>query len=122
MKVAGFGFRKAASVTSLRDALTATGDAGGVTHVATVDGKAEAAVFLQFAKTLGLPVLTIPADQLSEVKVLSVSTKSDRLWGTGSLSEAVALLAAGPGARLSGLRVISSDSMATCAIATGDAA
>lgn len=122
MKVAGFGFRKMASEASLVDALAATGDAEGVTHLATVHGKADAPVFLAFAETLGLPVLTIPAEDLPLAPVLSVSAKSERIWGTGSLSEAVALQGAGPAARLSGLRVISSDSMATCAIATGDAA
>jgi cobalt-precorrin 5A hydrolase len=39
--------------------------------------------------------------------------------GVGSVAEAVALAAAGPGARIVVARVISSDRMATCAIAQG---
>jgi cobalt-precorrin 5A hydrolase len=45
------------------------------------------------------------------------SEKSKSMYGTGSLSEAVALIAAGPKARLLAARAISPDTMATCAIA-----
>ncbi|HRO16470.1 MAG TPA: hypothetical protein PLL33_15800, partial [Paracoccus sp. (in: a-proteobacteria)] len=40
--------------------------------------------------------------------------------GTGSVAEAVALAAAGPGARITTRRVVSPDRSATCAIAQAD--
>ncbi len=49
-----------------------------------------------------------------------VLTRSERVaerFGTGSVAEAAALAAAGPGARLVAPRVVSTDGMATAAIA-----
>ena len=119
MRVAGFGFRKGAAPASLHSALDVAVSGQGVTHVATVSEKAASEVFQAFASRTGLPVIAVDADALGDVEVLTVSKKSLRLWGTGSLSEAVALLAAGPEAVLTGPRVVSPDSMATCAIAIG---
>ncbi len=117
MSVAGFGFRQGATRESLADALMAAGGAAGVTRLATVVEKAEAPVFRGFAAELNLPVDAIRASELPAAPVLTASAKSEAMYGTGSLSEAVALIVAGPGARLLGPRVISADRMATCAIA-----
>ncbi len=117
MKVAGFGFRKGAGVESLMQALEAAGGAAGISRIATVVEKAEAPAFRDLAARLGLPLEAVAKDALPWVAVETQSEKSEAIYGTGSLSEAVALIAAGPKARLLVARTISPDSMATCAIA-----
>jgi cobalt-precorrin 5A hydrolase len=115
MKVAGFGFRKGASVAALQDALVRAGGAVGVTHLATVADKA--AALAPFARALDLPVVAISAAELAVQPVLTYSPRVQALYGTGSLAEAAALAAAGPGARLLGPRAQSQDRTATAAIA-----
>lgn len=118
MRVAGFGFRKGAGVESLLDALSGAGGAG-VTHVATVEAKAGAACLTELAAKLGVPVCAIGSKDLAKAEVATHSEKSVAMYGTGSVSEAAALVAAGPGARLIAERSLSADKMATCAIAEG---
>ncbi len=119
MKVAGFGFRTGASLASLQQALCAAGDADDVEAIATVLDKAEAPVFLALSKALDLPIKAIAPDVIATAPVTTQSAKSQTLRGTGSLSEAAALSAAGAGATLLAPRAISRDKMATCAIAEG---
>ena len=119
MIVAGFGFSKSADVASLAAALRATG-ASGVTHFATVEEKAESAALKDLAETMGLVIQPIVADALPSASVETQSERSKRIFGTGSLSEAVALLGAGRNARLVVARVISPDRQSTCAIAEGE--
>ena len=118
MKVAGFGFRADVSVSSLCDALEAAGGTADLRGIATLADKAEHAVFQEFGRKVGLPIEAIAQDRIKAVDVTTHSAKSHRLRGTGSVSEAAALAAAGPGARLSTTRAISADKMATCAIAS----
>lgn len=118
MIVAGFGFRSGASAQSLAEAYARAG--GGAEALATARDKAETAAFRALAETLGLPVLGLSESALAAQPTLTRSAAAQRARGTGSLAEAAALAAAGPGARLLGPRVISADRMATCAIATGD--
>lgn len=121
MIVAGFGFRGTASLASLRAALDlAQADQPAVTHLATADDKT--AGLAPLAKALGLPVIAIPPQALAGCVTPTRSTASLQARGTGSLAEAAALCAAGPGARLLSLRRISPDSQATCAIAQGPSA
>ncbi|MDO5612468.1 MAG: precorrin methylase [Paracoccus sp. (in: a-proteobacteria)] len=113
MIVAGFGFTSTAGVASLRGALQAATAATGLTptHAATAPDKAAALA------VLGLPVIAVtdlPADTPTQ------SAASLRARATGSLAEAAALAAAGPGARLAAVRVVSPDRRATCAIALKD--
>jgi cobalt-precorrin 5A hydrolase len=115
MRVAGFGFRKGATEAALQDALTRAGGAVGVTHLATAADKA--AALAPFGRVLGLPVVAIPAAVLAVQPVLTQSPRVHALYGTGSLAEAAALAAAGPGARLFGPRAQSADGTATAAIA-----
>lgn len=117
MKIAGFGFRKNANADSMLAAFEAVG-AAGVTHIATVDSKACLA-FTELGDRLALPVRLVPEESLGAAQVTTRSSKSIEMYGTGSLSEAVALIAAGEGARLVATRVMSEDRMATCAIAEG---
>lgn len=118
MIVAGFGFRAGVTQASLSDALARAG-AQGVTHLATLDGKA--AALAPLARALGLPVLPLPAAALAGQPVLSRSARVLARFGTGSVAEAAALAAAGPGARLRGPRAVSADGLAAAAIAEGPA-
>jgi len=120
MRVAGLGFRAAAREESLSDALARAGGAAGLTALAVPADKAGAACLAALAARLGLPIRAIPQDALAIAITPTESPRLRVLRGTGSVAEAAALAATGPGARLLGLRAISSDRMATCAIATGD--
>jgi cobalt-precorrin 5A hydrolase len=118
MIVAGFGFRRAASVESLLDAMDKALGAQLPTRLATAEDKAAAPAFLALSARLGLPIQAIAPDALVQVETLTRSAKVRTLRGSGSLAEAAALVAAGPGASLLGPRAVSADRMATCALAT----
>lgn len=120
MIVAGFGFRKAASADSLADALArANGPAPDV--IATADDKTRTRAFQTLSARLRLPVRGIAAEAIAVQDTLTETATSRAARGTGSLAEAAALAAAGPGARLLAPRSVSADSMATCALAEGGA-
>ncbi len=116
MKVAGFGFRAAATVQALHTALDAAGGAVGLTALATAADKAHAPAFAHFAKGMNLPILAIPLSDLRAAPA-TPSTLAPARYGGQSLAEAAALGAAGPGARLTGPRSVSPCGTATCAIA-----
>ena len=117
MRVAGFGFRAAASAGSLRDALAAAGGSEGLVALATADGKACARPLLALAAELALPVRGVTPAALAAAATLTRSARVAARFGTGSVAEAAALAAAGPAARLLGPRAVSHDGMATAAIA-----
>jgi cobalt-precorrin 5A hydrolase len=117
MIVAGFGLRSGATLAALQDALARAGGAERVTHLATLAAKAEG--LGPMARVLGLPVLALEPDILRGVPTLTQSDRVVEMFGTGSVAEAVALVAAGPGARLFGPRAVSVDGTATAAIAEG---
>ncbi len=117
MIVAGFGFRSEVTLAALQDALALAGGAEGVTHLATLAAKAEGLAGL--AAALGLPVMRLAAEELRGQAVVTRSERVEALFGVGSVAEAVALAAAGPGAQLRGPRAVSSDGTATAAIAEG---
>ena len=120
MKVAGLGFRKDATLASLREALFAAGGPEGLAAVATVSDKADAAALKLLASECDLPIKAISMDVLATI---TTPTRSDAVierFGTGSVAEAAALAAAGRRARLISTRKISQDRMATAAIAEGD--
>ncbi|WP_020042788.1 cobalamin biosynthesis protein [Salipiger mucosus] len=120
MIVAGLGFRRAAGPDSLRDALArALGDRA-VNALATAEDKAEAAALAALARALGLPLVGVPPEALAVQPTLTRSEASFAARGTGSLAEAAALAAAGPGARLIAPRCLSQDRMASCALAEGE--
>lgn len=120
MRVAGFGFREAASLESLSDALARAGGRDGLTALAAPDDKAGARCLADLAARLGLPIRAVSPTALAATATLTEAPRVRRLRGTGSVAEAAALAAAGPDARLAGPRVMSSDRMATCAIASGE--
>jgi cobalt-precorrin 5A hydrolase len=120
MKIAGIGFREAAGIDSLRNALMSAGGTDGVMALATAAEKAEAQALVALAAELHLPILAIAPGALAAVETQTWSERVAARFGTGSLAEAAALAAAGPAARLLGPRAVSADSMATAAIAEGD--
>lgn len=119
MIVAGFGYRSGATAESLRSALAraqAHMQAAGapITHVATTADK------LPLLAALDLPVLAV--ESVAGIATPTRSPASLIARGTGSVAEAAALAAAGPGGRLLVPRHISADRLATCAIAEGASA
>ena len=115
MIVAGFGFTTRATAHSVADALQRTGCSARIDAVATAADKAPALV-----QMLGRSVVAIAAVDLALMETSTQSAASQLARGTGSVAEAAALAAAGKNARLLVPRCISTDRMATCAIATGD--
>lgn len=135
MKVAGFGYRRDANASSLADALDlATQVHGEVDCLAVSSGTLESSETLtctedrvspkniDCVKALSLdrniPLKVIDESALRYIPTVTQSEASIREKGTGSVAEAVALAAVGNG-RLLGPRVVSSDRMATCAVAEG---
>jgi cobalt-precorrin 5A hydrolase len=101
----------------LQDALSRAGGPFGVTHLATLQAKAEGLAAL--GQALGLPIIALEPEAL---RGIATPTRSDRvaaIFGIGSVAEGAALAAAGPGARLRGPRAVSADGTATAAIAEG---
>lgn len=117
MIVAGFGFRAAASEESLRDALHRAAGAHPVDALAALTHKAETPAFLRFAAATGLPVHHIAPEAATAAPTITQSAAAHAAHGTGSVAEASALCAVGVGGRLIQPRVISTDRMATCALA-----
>ena len=122
MKVAGFGFRQDVTLASLREALLAAGGPEGLAAVATISDKADADVLKQLARECGVPIRAVSAEVLAGIDTPTQSKRVAEKFGTGSVAEAAALAAAGPGARLIGARAVSPDRTATAAIAEGDGA
>lgn len=120
MKVAGLGFRKDVTLASLREALLAAGGTEGLAALATVGDKADAEPLKQLARECGVPIKAVSADALASVDTPTQSQLISERFGTGSVAEAAALAAAGPGARLIAARAVSQDRTATAAIAEGD--
>ncbi len=119
MIVAGFGFRQAATIESLLDALDKARGTQMPSRLATAEDKALAPVFQALAARLGLPGDATTPEALAVTETPTRSARVRALHGSGSLAEAAALVAAGPGASLLGPRAISADRMAACALATG---
>lgn len=117
LKVVGFGFRQQATLESLEHALDQL-----IAQYGPIDRLAAAHSMLPLVQMLGkarnIPVISVADAELASVTTLTHSAYSLREKGTGSVAEAVALLAAGSGVRLLGPRTISDDRKATAAVAT----
>ncbi|MFC3283061.1 cobalamin biosynthesis protein [Litchfieldella rifensis] len=116
MTVAGFGFRREALLASLIDALERIEK-----HHGAVDRLAATHTMCPLVQALGkargIAVIAVADAALSTATTITRSRHSLQARGTGSVAEAVALLAAGPGAELLGPRLISADRLATAAVA-----
>lgn len=117
--VAGLGFSSQASAESLRAAYDLASAGHDVSALATVADKDGHPALAEFADSLNLPLHLLPAEDLAGQRTLTCSPRSRATYGTGSVAEAAALVAAGPSARLLAPRHISTDRLATCAIAIG---
>lgn len=105
--------RAGVGIDSLRQALALTGVQ--VTALATI---AERAAALQpLATELGLPLRIVDA---TGIVTPTQSARVQARFATGSVAEATALVAAGPKARITVLRVATADGMATCAVAVAE--
>lgn len=126
--VAGLGFRAGCEVDSLRSALQAAVDDASTAHglpitlahlsaLATAADKAHHPALLQLAAELQVPIHPIPLPVLADQPSAPSAHVPER-YGAHSVAEAAALAAAGSGATLLGRRSISSDRMATAALAS----
>ena len=119
MTIAGLGCRRGAGVEDALDAIAAACAAWGVVlldALAVLPAKADEPGLAAAARRLGLPLLVVaPA---ADARLSTRSLASLAAIGAGSASEAAALGAAGPGARLLGPRLALGP--VTCAIAVGE--
>jgi cobalt-precorrin 5A hydrolase len=116
MRVAGLGFRSAVTQETLANLLL---EAGEINALATLADKATHPAFLALAAAFNLPIRPIARAQLAGLATPTRSCRIEQGFGTGSVAEACALAAAGPGARLITPRITSADGMATLSIAQG---
>ena len=116
--VAGIGCRsgvEAAEVLAAIAAACAAHAVAALDGLATVPAKRDEPGLAETARRLGLPLLVVaPA---GDARLLTRSQASRAATGSASASEAAALAAAGPGARLLGPRL--AVGRVTCAIAAG---
>ena len=117
MRVAGFGLRASATADDLAELL------GGarVDALAAPADKADHPALTAFAASLALPLIPVPSERLAQQPAPTLSARQPPRYGTGSVAEASALAAAGPGARLILRRKVGAAGSATMAIAEGQA-
>jgi cobalt-precorrin 5A hydrolase len=124
MIVAGLGFRTGVTADELLQTLEDAAQLGAIglaeiRKLATLASKLDEAGLLEAARRLRLPVDAIEPAQL-RAKDGEVETRSARvedLHSVGSVCEAAALAAAGPGARLRLARI--TGARTACALAEG---
>lgn len=115
MRVAGIGLRQGASLDSLRAVLAQAEDqAGPVARLAAPADKADHPALRALATARGLPLCGVA---VAGVATPSQSPRVQARYGTGSVAEAAALAAAGPGGVIRLARIVAPDDTATCAIA-----
>ena len=117
MIVAGLGFRRGVSVESLRAALALV---GGAEALATVEDKAREPGLQALVVETGLRLHAVPQIELV-AQGIGGSDRVKALYGTGSVAEAAALAAAGPGARLVVPKLTGPDGHVVVALAEGGA-
>ncbi|MBL1268432.1 MAG: cobalamin biosynthesis protein [Halomonas sp.] len=119
LHVVGFGFRREATLASLAQALDQL-----IEQYGAIDKLAAACSMLPLVEELGrlrgIEVIAVADAELPTVTTLTHSAQSLQARGTGSVAEAVALLAAGHNAKLMGPRIISADRQATAALALAE--
>lgn len=113
MRIAGLGFRRGVSAESLAAALRLVGTCDAL---ATAEDKAQEPGLLRLANDLKMKVHAVSRAMLT-AQGIEGSARVEALYGTGSVAEAAALAAAGPGARLIVPKRSGPDGMAVAAIA-----
>ncbi|QYZ71463.1 cobalamin biosynthesis protein [Neotabrizicola shimadae] len=116
MRVAGIGCRAGAPLAALEEVLDAL--PGPVDMLATIPERGKEVLRLARARRMDLRV--IPSAHLAGIATPTQSGRVAALYGTGSVAEAVALVACGPGGRIVAGRVVSADGSATAALAEGE--
>lgn len=120
MIVAGVGFSTRAKGESLRDAVQRACDVAGIAGpdaLATAHDKV--AALAPLATALEVPLHPVARDTLTRQSTQTRSARVAAERATGSVAEAAALAAAGPGARLLTPRIHAQDRLASCALAEG---
>lgn len=127
MIVAGFGYRSAATAADLAAALdaalaSAALTRGDIATLAIAASKQAGGAAAALAADTGHGVMTVSeaAMQAAGARCVTHSARSRAAHAVPSVAEAVALAAAGPGARLVQPRIATAN--ATCALAEGDPA
>ncbi|MCA2006321.1 cobalamin biosynthesis protein [Tritonibacter mobilis] len=115
MMIAGFGFSNRATEASLAEAYNALKTRPD--RVVTLRAKADSPVFRAFALAQNLTVETLDEDLIAGVATPTLSPRIHARFNTGSVAEACALVAAGAGARLIQRRCVTTDGLATVALA-----
>jgi cobalt-precorrin 5A hydrolase/precorrin-3B C17-methyltransferase len=120
--VVGAGASRGADPGGLAAAVAAALDASGrdpacVSAVATAEVKADEPAVVALACSLGVPLLTYPAEVLAARPVPNPSPVVDAAVGTPSVAEAAALLAAGPDSTLVSEKTVSAGRDSTVAVA-----
>lgn len=113
MRVAGIGCRAGAPLAALEEVLDAL--PRPVDVLATIPERGQEVLPLAQARHMDLRVIS--AAQLAGVATPTQSARVLALHGTGSVAEAVALLACGTRARIVTKRIVSADGSATAALA-----
>lgn len=125
MRVIGFGLRPSASRDALEHVLASALDKIGFRErlsavpdaLATLSKRADHPAFQALAQAHGLPVIAVEETAVAGIKTHTHSARIEALFGTGSIAEATALLAAGDGARIIVSRIVSPDGTASAAVA-----
>lgn len=115
MRVAGIGCRAETPLATLRTLLTGAGRIDLVAGLLTRSGQVQ-----PVAASLGLRFFAVDEADLPGTVTPTRSPRLATRFGTGSVAEATALIAAGRNARIVEIRKVSADATATIAIAEGD--
>jgi cobalt-precorrin 5A hydrolase len=115
MRVAGIGCRAETPPATLRGLLSEVGPVDLVAGLLMRTGQVQ-----PVAAGLGLRFFAVDEGALRGMVTPTASPRIGSRFGTGSVAEATALIAAGRNARIVELRRVSPDATATIAIAEGD--
>jgi cobalt-precorrin 5A hydrolase len=118
MRVAGFGLRPGAGIADLQAALEAAQAAAGAAPPQALATAADkAAALAPLARALALPLIALPRAWIAAETRAALFAMSPARYGHRRPSEASALAALGPAARLVAPATPSPDGKATCALA-----
>ncbi|WFE73859.1 cobalamin biosynthesis protein [Roseinatronobacter sp. S2] len=124
MIVAGFGCTSRAGPASLRALIARMAQHAGLDALACLEGRAD--MLGPLARIAGLPLIAIPVQAIDGIATPTQSARVLAAFGTGSVAEACALVAAASGAegndtragaQIMVARIVSQDRQATCALA-----
>ena len=118
--IAGIGFKSTVTITSFNELLENYIKKYSAFTIATSKEKAENEVFLKFVITNHLKLIRVDEDSVSNIITPTVSDMSKKFKNVGSFCEAAALVGGGSASKIICERKISSDRLATIAIAEMD--